>query len=261
MDKPKNIEQYKDWLKSQHGISLSEKNENYYNSVAVRVKSDFEKSEFWLRLQSELQNLNQRYYIDTGYYLFTTNTPPTLVIKPYSSLLLKSFRKNILNNKDWPKAPDNGWVLPENWLTNTNDIVRTYFVTKYLDGVEFLCNAVSKIANELGLDCKVDFEAKDDGYYAAHFYVYIEYDVPTESWESVKLKIPVEIQITTQLQEVIKNLLHSYYEKKRTTSTPVGVKWQWDYRSNEFSANYLGHILHYVEGMIMEVREKKMNGE
>ena len=33
--------------------------------------------------------------------------------------------------------------------------------------------------------------------------------------------------------------------------------WQWNYKSDEFAANYLGHILHYVEGMIIEIRDKK----
>ena len=26
---------------------------------------------------------------------------------------------------------------------------------------------------------------------------------------------------------------------------------------SEFAANYLGHVLHYVEGMIMDIREKQ----
>ena len=39
------------------------------------------------------------------------------------------------------------------------------------------------------------------------------------------------------------------------------MKWQWDYKSDEFSANYLGHILHYVEGMIVEIREKQKKEE
>jgi len=29
----------------------------------------------------------------------------------------------------------------------------------------------------------------------------------------------------------------------------------------EFAANYLGHILHYIEGMIIDVRDKNREGE
>ena len=67
----------------------------------------------------------------------------------------------------------------------------------------------------------------------------------------------VEIQITTQLQEVIRRLLHKYYERQRSGRSTSDLKWQWDYKSDEFAANYLGHILHYVEGMIMDVRDKR----
>ncbi len=71
-----------------------------------------------------------------------------------------------------------------------------------------------------------------------------------------KVNVPVEIQITTQLPEVIRKLMHKYYEEKRSKLN-TNTKWQWDYKSNEFSLNYLGHILHYIEGMIMEIREKQ----
>jgi len=30
-----------------------------------------------------------------------------------------------------------------------------------------------------------------------------------------------------------------------------------DYKSPEFSSNYLGHIIHYVKGMIVEIRDKE----
>ena len=64
----------------------------------------------------------------------------------------------------------------------------------------------------------------------------------------------MEIQITTQVQELILNLLHKYYERRRNKIEPDN--WQWDHASDEFATNYLGHILHYVEGMIVEVRER-----
>jgi hypothetical protein len=31
----------------------------------------------------------------------------------------------------------------------------------------------------------------------------------------------------------------------------------WKYDSDQFISAYLGHILHYVEGMIIEVRDRK----
>ncbi|GAI51334.1 unnamed protein product [marine sediment metagenome] len=52
-------------------------------------------------------------------------------------------------------------------------------------------------------------------------------------------------------------MLHKYYEETRKRLEKEDIKWQWNYKSDEFVANYLGHILHYVEGMIMEIREKQ----
>jgi hypothetical protein len=96
-----------------------------------------------------------------------------------------------------------------------------------------------------------------EGYYAVHLYFTDEYEIPRIDWDTEKCKISFEIQITTQLQEVIKNLLHKYYERRRIEFEPTDQKWQWDFRSLEFSTNYLGHILHYVEGMIVDIREKQ----
>ena len=53
-------------------------------------------------------------------------------------------------------------------------------------------------------------------------------------------------------------MLHRYYEENRVNLSNDDIIWQWDYTKPEFTTNYLGHILHYLEGMIMEVRDKKM---
>lgn len=114
---------------------------------------------------------------------------------------------------------------------------------------------IDNLSSECCLFCKTHFEARVDGYYAAHIYVKNEFEIPV-GINTIILKVKVEFQITTQLQEIIKQLLFSYYAKKRKTKT-INEEWQWDYQSDEFLANNLGHILHYVEGMIMEVREKQ----
>ena len=57
-------------------------------------------------------------------------------------------------------------------------------------------------------------------------------------------------------------MLHKYYEKRRRKlKTESEIIWQWNYKSNEFATNYLGHILHYLEAMIYEIREKQKEGE
>ena len=68
----------------------------------------------------------------------------------------------------------------------------------------------------------------------------------------------MELQITTQLQNSIRALVHKHYESRRDQSTP-SQDWKWDHTSNEFATNYLGHILHYLEGMIVDIRERQRN--
>ena len=52
-------------------------------------------------------------------------------------------------------------------------------------------------------------------------------------------------------------MTHKAYERRRTRLFTPHNKWQWDYKSKEFAPNYIGHIIHYVEGTIMDIRDKE----
>jgi hypothetical protein len=130
------------------------------------------------------------------------------------------------------------------------------FVVKYLDGVTFFVENLGSILSEFGMVSKVDFEAREEGYYAAHLYTEYECEIPKENWDTKKIKAEIEMQITTQLQEVIKNLLHKYYEAKRIRIEPLHRNGN-GIIERRIRHHYLGHILHYVEGMIMDIREKQ----
>lgn len=257
MKKPINISEYKKWLKEEHGLSKFNSYEQHYESVANKVLRDFETSKFWETLVSNLKEYDAEYELRFGYQLFQTLDTPQLVVKPFSSFLEKTFRKNVSSNKKWPDSPNNGWVLFDDWYSRIGDIVRTSFVIKYLDGVEFFVEKLKKLANEFELTNRKFLEAREEGYYAVHFYVTDKFEIPKVDWDTKKMNISIEIQTTTQLQDVIHKLVHKYYEKKRKEKRESVAKWRWDYRSDEFFANYLGHILHYVEGMIMEVRRRQ----
>lgn len=258
--KPENMFEYISWLKSEFDITIDESTHVYYDSVSRKIRNDFEASLFWIELLKNLNEYNQEYYLNSGYKLLLSISHPTLLIKPFESFLLKSYRKNILENSNYPDEPNNGWILPDNWYTKINDIVRTLFVVKYLDGVEFFTNKIKALCEMHDKKCNVFLEAREEGYYAAHTYVIDMFEIPLKNWETKKIQSNIEIQITTQLQETIRKLLHKYYEDRRKLLRKEYIMWQWDYQSDEFSANYLGHILHYVEGMIMEIREKQRKG-
>lgn len=208
-------------------------------------------------MTNNIADYDQEYRLTTGYPLFTSKYIPELFIKPFDSFLLKTFRKNVLENNSWPDEPEGGWILPENWFSRINDIIRTLFVVKYFDGVTFIKDAISALCQEQSMHCEVSFEAREEGYYAVHTYTRQSVEIPKIDWDTKRVDLYVEMQITTQLQEVIRRLLHKYYEERRKMVGKPLEKWQWNYRSEEFCANYLGHILHYVEGMILEIREKQ----
>jgi len=244
-------------LGRKHDVQINALTRNRYESISSKIKTDFESSEIWNTLSDNLISYDQEYELTNGYKLLLSYKKPELLIKPYESFLLKTFRKNIIENSNFPDEPENGWITPDNWFTKINDIVRTLFVVKYLDGVEFFSNKIKELSDEYDVDYSIQLEAKEEGYYAGHNYLIEGFEIPSETWETKREKIKIEIQVTTQLQELIRKLLHKYYERKRSILKKADIKWQWNYYSDEFSANYLGHILHYVEGMIMEIREKQ----
>lgn len=250
-------EEYKKWLKDGQGVDINNIIENNYESVTMKIKDQFERSKFWVDLTNDLKRMDQSYYINTkGYNLFMSAQPPEILIKSFDSFLLKTYRKNILENKNWPNEPAGGWILPINWYSNINDIIRTAFVVKYIDGVEYMTNELEAYCEKYSLSHKVHFEARDEGYYAAHLYTRQVFEVPNVQWDTELINVSIELQVTTQLQDVIRRLLHKYYEDNRK-KVERDEKWQWNYKSDEFAANYLGHILHYVEGMIIEIRDKE----
>jgi len=254
--KPENINEYKDWLKKKQDVTIDVRTSVYYVSVAHKIREDFTKSFFWKDLTQQIKQIGQEYYLQSQYYLFINENIPDLFIKSFDSFLLKTFRHNIINNENWPKEPQNGWIFPENWFVKVTDILRTCFVVKYIDGINFFINKIKKLCQENEIVYNIDFEAKEEGYYAAHVYLNFQSNIPKIDWDTEKINAVIELQITTQLQEVIRKLLHEHYETRRKRIDADKLKWQWDYKSDEFAANYLGHILHYVEGMIMDVRDR-----
>jgi hypothetical protein len=253
LEKP-DRDDYGDWLKRAHGVTLAAEKMRY-ESAGSKALLDMRESPFWVELCSHLTDIDDAYYAKTGYKLFAATPAAELVLKPWESFLLKTYRKNVLGNEAWPEPPTKGWLLPDTWFSEVHDIVRGLLVVKYLDGVEWLIHNMRERSAASDVPLTVDMEARDEGYYAAHTYFTVNVDVPTSGWEAKATPLTAEVQVTTQLQETIRRLTHRYYEGRRVAE-PSDEKWQWAYRGPEFVPNYLGHILHFVEGMIMEVRDR-----
>jgi hypothetical protein len=57
----------------------------------------------------------------------------------------------------------------------------------------------------------------------------------------------------------MRGLLHNEYKKTRIQSD--NDDWVWKYKEDKFSTAYLAHMLHFAEGMIMQIMEKNKNSE
>ena len=264
MEKPKNIEGFKRWYGDKFK-KIDQSTINYYDSVTNKMKLQIENSDFWNGILLEIKEMSDEYLLKTKYEFVSNSIEvPKLLIKPFESYIDKIYRKNVVNNDNWPEAPDGDWYLIDKSFNRINDIIRSSFVVKYLDGVELLANRLAAHGKETGNNVVTTLEAREHGYYAAHLDISFQLDIPMINWETETLPCSIELQLTTQLQEVLKKLTHTYYETTRTSleENNGDKKWQWNYRSEEFTANYLGHILHYLEGMILETRDRRQeNGK
>lgn len=246
--------EYRQWLLTEFGVSVGDDSRAKYEDVSAQLYRDFGASKFWTALPPRLRTLNATYKVERGApLLVSAGVAPELIIKPWDSFWEKSYRRNVFSNRRWPGAPDRGWVLPETWFTQIGDMVRTLIAVKYLDCMDRVATELSNLASEHGLVATVGRQATEEGYYATHVDVTVPIRVPA-GLDTELLDTRVEIQVTTELQENIRDLAHRQYETRRMSRREPD-DWRWDYRSEEFSANYLGHVLHYLEGMITHLRE------
>lgn len=255
------FDRYDEWLDQAWSGDKRELRPGRFLHHQADLKSQFESSEFWLGIQRQLPLWEQDYAREKHHRLFSGTNPAPLNLKPWSSFLNKTWRENVKNNARWPKPPREGWVLPDTWFEKFWDIIRTRFTVNYLDGVPFLVKRIKDYAGSLDIEVKVETKAKDTGYYAMHVRVPQEFEGLDLDYVGPEFRrSEVEIQVTTALQEMVDNLTHRHFERSRDTIESVAGPWQWEYRGAEFGVYYLGHVVHWVEGMIMSLRDAESGG-
>jgi ppGpp synthetase/RelA/SpoT-type nucleotidyltranferase len=246
---PVEFKNYEQWLARFYSYDRGT-SEAEYNATAALLQQTFSESPLWARLWQGIRTAGDTYRIRTGLDLLSSTDQPKLVRKSFTSFLEKTFRRNIR------REVGDALLIPSNWLEQINDIVRTFLVVKYLDGVDTAVNALKAVCAQMHVPCVPEYKCNTDGYYAAHTYIKVPIDVPLTAGVRT-LHLDVELQITTQLQEVLRKLSHPDYEKRRLAFATPDVPWQWRYRDTEFFLNYLGHTLHNIEGIIMDVRRRQ----
>lgn len=259
--RPRELSEYLEWARKVLRIDLTESaTELLYNSGVGIVQDTLENTPFFQGLVTGLSETMAEYKAQHGELLFMTEKLEIkLSRKPFDSVLDKTFRLNVVWNKNFPQSPNGGWVTPENWFSRIDDLIRTSIVCRFLDGPSRVCEFISAHATQHALGAQTKSRGLDEGYYAHHVYVRFPVDVlargrdgaPTVSRQNGR----VEFQVTTQLQDVLKNMTHRYYLADR--SKIEKSDWKWDFQSNRFRARFLSHSLHLLEALIVDVRNNK----
>lgn len=257
VDEIPSLEDFPLWMEEHAGITIDSTHIEHYNTARMRMQEQLEKSSFWDLVCRRIIESDDEYFGEHGTELLKERRAPKIGTKPGDSFLEKVYRQNVIDNTGFPSEPETRWVTPDNWFSKIDDIVRTTVVVRYLDGIEYLAARLVAACSEestLGANCK--YLAKLEGYYAAHLYFGMEFEIPGMKWDSQRVMSQVEIQITTQIKEVIKELIHPHYAEERLRRHSEEERWQWRYERPEFARNYLGHIIQYVEGVMVGIRRR-----
>jgi ppGpp synthetase/RelA/SpoT-type nucleotidyltranferase len=135
--------------------------------------------------------------------------------KPFRSVIDKLYRRNVLYNSSYPAAPRDGFIEVVNFYEEIDDLLRTMIVCKYMDGPKYVCENLSAYCDSIGIVSHYRELSTDAGYYAWHFYFQTPVDLIINKIIDER-RIWVEIQLTTQLAEVINSLTHGLYEARRS---------------------------------------------
>lgn len=178
------------------------------------------------------------------------------VEKPFNSVVDKLFRLNCNWNRNFPKPPKPDWLKCSDVFIRLDDLVRSTIICRYIDGPQEICDEIVAAATDAGLTANSLPRATNEGYYAHHINLKFPFELLGRDNVAKQVDIAAEIQVTTQMQDVLKDLTHLYYSKRRL-ETPIRetASHRWDFQSEGFRATYLGHTLHLIEGVIAELRQ------
>jgi hypothetical protein len=128
--------------------------------------------------------------------------------------------------------------------------------------MNFLSSTIQKYCEDYQIKFSPKLDARMEGYYAINSYFEdLEFTINEQKTGNEKLiRVSIELQITTHMQDLMRGLLHKEYEKARN-KRGSDLHWVWQYKDDKFSTAYLAHLLHYAEGMIMQIIDKNKNLE
>lgn len=253
---PQSLEQYIQWAGQAINCAFDdEKIASLYDTNVASIYNAVNAHEFFTAFPSQAAEWQAIYAKNTSAELFMDRGVPSLLTKTFTSVVEKTFRLNILWNKDFPGRPKRGWLDHNTLFEQMNDLVRGTLVCRFIDGPQYVAERIVAHAKACKLKVKHYSQERDDGYYAYHVYISFPVAVLDLNWNKKQIFADVEIQITTQLQEVLRSLTHKFYEANRLMPNDDRGKWKWDFSSNRFKVGYLSHSLHLLESIILDARK------
>ncbi|HTE41664.1 MAG TPA: hypothetical protein VK629_12585 [Steroidobacteraceae bacterium] len=260
MTKPNTAETFRAWSSTQTCGLLDANLERWYESTQNNLFTKVGDSPFLATLGTHLSQASAEYAARcSGANLFGPERDVGTTVRWYrkacASYVEKLFRLNIVENTRFPGPPETGWLTPVSSLAFgcADDVVRTTIVVAYADGPPFLANYLQAAAVAAGHQTKIKDHSKEKGYYAYHLYIDVAVHVANPNGTFEERKIPVEIQITTELQAALREITHHLYESERLQGLHQG--WKEDFESARFRAAYMAHSLRFIEAMIVDLRK------
>jgi len=251
------LDAYTRWHKKATKEAFDIKTKNWLTDTLTKA-ADFENMHGLVhQINQNIGEWSSKYEVEKGYNLLNSSKL-ILQAKPYESVINKLYRKNYDAFKN--NQTDCALTI-QNCFDALNDTIRGIIVVKYLDGVDYVASEIKRLGAQNNIEVKISKEAKTEGYFAQHLTYSTDINISLQDWSTEKKRFNVEIQVATQLQEVIRKLTHKQYEVRRTTFENKTEPWQWNYKNDEFFLNSMGHMIHYLEGMILEVRDKKTSSK
>jgi ppGpp synthetase/RelA/SpoT-type nucleotidyltranferase len=261
MTKP-TFEEYSVWARENIGFDVEDEHfARRYGSNTRLIKSEVESSDSWEKFVDASKVISEKYKSSSGYNLFSSDHfMPDLKIKPFDSVIEKTYRANILANENFPHPPfiklsgQEGWVTEDNLYRSINDIIRGRMICRYMDGPEYFCSELHEVMSQSAI---VDYHSMetDLGYYSWHFGMRFDLDIMKPNGQISSEGVRIEVQISTQLQDVMNDLTHSFYENKRLSSVSDTL-WKWRPGEPKFQGVYFGHTLHMIEGMLVQLKNQ-----
>ena len=137
-------------------------------------------------------------------------------------------------------------------IPKLNDLIRTRIVCRYMDGVPYILNNLESISKRLKIQTTNKLDPGSEEYFAYHFRFKNSFEVPGTK---KKITLPCEIQIATELGTRIWEETHLLYELEREGYLP-DTQWKWDKNDARFLGKQLGHLLHTIDGLILDAQNR-----